>query len=603
MIKLPHVLKDNKSNKMPARVIFFDTETREVKTQGRESEQRLFLGEALYWRRREPVEPDTFEWLEFKAAAEFWTWVVSKVHKGERLFLVAHNISFDFKVLAGFGWFRSNKWEVKKVIINGTTNIWEFGKDRQSVVILDNMNYFKGRLAELGDDLGIPKLPMPAPDADIEQWQRYCRRDVEVMLKAWQVWIKFLVEQDLGCFAKTLPSQSLNAFRHRFMDTKIYIHAFDRITELERAAYHGGRTEAFFIGQLPKGNYYYVDVNSMYPAVMSEHEYPVKVAGHFRNPQLNWLKANINRYCFVADCEVETQEPAYSLVFKGRLVYPTGRFRTTLSTREIQYALSQGHILSVGNLAFYEKAKVFKPYVEFFYNARLKYRAEGNQSFAYLCKLMLNSLYGKFGQRNEVYEPVGMDDSKPDGIVKELDYQSGEWVTYRIINGRVEKLAGMKEGYNSFPAIAAHITADARMKLYEYIRKAGRSEVFYCDTDSLFVSDTGFSRLSADIVKGVLGKLSVVKTTTDLVIYGAKDYVFGGEAVIKGIRKDAVKLDAVTFDQVKFEGLRGSIQKGRLNSMVTSIIRKRLKREYKKGYVSDRGFVVPFALNQHDGNR
>lgn len=581
---------------MPQRIIFFDTETVGKKYSKTEDAQVLKLGEALYWRRREATGKDTLEWFDFSTAAEFWEWVYGKVNKGERVYLVAHNVAFDFKVLEGFKYMKKRGYLLHKIFLNGVTNIWDFKANDKTLVVLDNMNYFKSSLASLGESIGIAKLEFPSAKASEEVWREYCRRDVEVMHKAWQIWIKFLTDFDLGVFAKTLPSQAMNAYRHRFMPSPIHIHNFEDITKIEREAYHGGRTEAFFIGSAPKGNYHYVDVNSMYPAVMLDGLYPFKVAGRFVKPSRKWLEKNFAKYSWVARVVVRTDKPVFPTWSGGRLVFATGEIETTLSTRELSYALANNLILEIKEAVFYEQGKIFGDYVDFFYQSRLKFRQEGNSAFAYLCKLMLNSLYGKFGQRNEVFEELGYDETATDGIVIEIDAQTGQRRKYRIINGRVEVSRGLEEGFNSFPAIAAHITADARMKLYEYIEKAGWENVYYCDTDSLFVNDVGFANLSKDISQGSLGKLSLVKQTDNLVINGLKDYVFGSETVIKGIRKDAVKISDSVFIQTQFEGLRGSISKGRLNAMITRQVQKRLSRKYHKGNVTTSGWVKPFAL-------
>lgn len=603
MIKLPHIMKDNKGNAMPQRIIFFDTETVGKKTNKIETEQKLKLGAAVYWRRREPKARDSFEWLDFTTAAEFWVWVFAHCHKGERLFLVAHNVSFDFKVLAGFEAMKKEQYKLKKIFLNGVTNIWDFRADDKTIVILDNMNYFKSSLATLGESLEIPKLKMPRQSASDRAWRKYCRRDVEVMVKAWQTWIKFLTDYDLGCFAKTLPSQAMNAYRHRFMPKPIHIHNFDEITAMEREAYHGGRTEAFFIGKAPKGKYHYVDVNSMYPAVMLDGLYPYKVAGRYVKPARKWVIKNFDLYAWVGRVVVSTDKPVFPSWSGGRLVFATGEFETTLSTRELAYAFNNGLVKELKEVVFYHKGNIFRDYVDFFYQSRLRFREEGNSAFAYMCKLMLNSLYGKFGQRNEVFEEIGYDETAQDGIVIEIDAQTGQRRKYRIINGRVEVSKGLEEGFNSFPAIAAHITADARMKLYGYIEQAGWENVYYCDTDSLFVNDVGFANLSKSIMVGRLGALSVVKETSNLVIRGLKDYVFGSEEVIKGIRKDAVKISDSVYIQTQFEGLRGSISKGRLNAMITRQVQKRLSRKYHKGNVTNTGWVKPFALTLVRGRK
>jgi len=90
---------------------------------------------------------------------------------------------------------------------------------------------------------------------------------------------------------------------------------------------------------------------------------------------------------------------------------------------------------------------------------------------------MLNSLYGKFGQRSEEWQYVTDDPTRTYDWWQEYDVNERRIYTYRCINHRVEVSVGYREGYNSMVAIAAEVTAYARMMLWELIKVAGRDNV------------------------------------------------------------------------------------------------------------------------------
>lgn len=591
-----HAIKDNKNTELPHHVIFFDTETREDPAPKGETVLRLRLGAAVYYRRREEGRASSVSWLDFTDALTFWDWVDRHCLDRSRTYLVAHNVVFDFKVLAGFKTLTDRKWTLKKLIINGTSNIWEFTQGSRTITVLDDMNFFKSSLATLGEAIGIAKLDLHAAEHDDEALRIYCRRDVEVMLEAWKIWLGFIKDNDLGTFGKTLASQAMNAFRHRFMKAKIYIHDVPRAIEVERESYHGGRTECFFIGKPPGKRFHYLDVNSMYPAVMQKNDYPTKLITVKDSFSVVGLRREVRRHCVTAHVRVDVPEPCFGVVHQGRLIFPVGVFDTTLTTREIKLALARGWIKKVGRTVIYEKANLFKEYVEFFYHRRMEYQDAGNKPFAYVCKLLLNSLYGKFGQRNEVFEKVGEDREYPDGIERFFDLDLEKWITRRSVAGVIEESAGVQEGWNTFVAIAAHITADARLRLWDLIQLAGRENVFYCDTDSIFTNDKGLRRCKDEIEKGVLGKLGLKGSSDRLIIRAPKDYKFGDDEVIKGIRSDAEHLPDGRFRQVRFEGFAGALRRGRLDRMIISSVHKSLNREYKKGILQNDGTVIPLVM-------
>lgn len=440
----PHIIRKNKSTIVPEHLIFFDTETYEHK-ENDETKLLLRLGVACYWRRRGNIS-NQFEWLDFSTIEQFWNFVFSKVYKGRKLYLVAHNISFDFRVLAGFKNMKLQKYKTHKLLYNGTTNIWEFRKNNMSICILDNMNYFKSSLDVLGNSIGVRKLEIDFNNISNKLLSLYCRTDVLIMIKAWILLFNFIKENNLGNFSKTIAGQALNSYKHRFMEHNIFIHTNSNIIELERNSYHGGRTECFFIGKAPKENYYLLDVNSMYSSVMKNYLYPTKLLSIELNISISHLIQLLKEYCVIAKVLVNCSQPIFPVKNKGKLIFPIGTFITYLSSRELIYALEHNLIQRIDIAAVYNAGQLFTTYVNFFYNKRQQYKNENNEAFAYICKLFLNSLYGKFGQRNEYYEKIGENDNLEDGIFEYFDIEKSEFIKERVINGTIERSLGFIEG-------------------------------------------------------------------------------------------------------------------------------------------------------------
>lgn len=593
-MRYAHIIKKNFGGEMPQRVIFFDTETSKKRLNAVETELIFKLGAATYWR----ISDNTKINYSFYTINDFWNFVFRRLLFRARLVLVAHNLPFDFRVLKGFEILRANGYKARKIIYNGTTNIFEFRKGGRALLFLDNMNYFKSSLERLGQSIGLEKLKMPRKtETDFKKLMVYCKRDVEIMFKAWKLLLEFLTINDLGNFSKTIAGQAFSAYRHRFMPHEIFVHTNKTAINLERAAYHGGRTECFRIGKMPEEDYYLLDVNSMYPSVMARYQYPSKLVMQDNYISVNTLWPLLKKYCIIARVFLNCSKPIFPVIYNEKLVFPTGHFSAVLTTREIEYAIEHNYIVSVNQISLYEKENLFFKYIDFFYNKRLEFKKENNGAFEHICKLFLNSLYGKFGQRNDKYKIIGYDNSLKDGVFEFFDIDKMIDVRQRFIGGKIEESAGKVEGFDSFVAIPAHITADARMQLWRYFEIAGRDNIFYCDTDSIIVNRRGYENCTPHIGENALGFLEVKKQARILKLYGPKDYVFGADEVIKGIRKDATRLSENRFSQVKFEGLAGAIRKGRTSRMIISQTEKELKREYTKGLLRDT-VVYPFKLNQ-----
>jgi hypothetical protein len=586
MDRKSHILRANKHLEYPSYIIFFDTETEDKKINSLEKELNFKIGWLCYW----DIKKNIKKYYYFNSKKKFWNFVFSKSYNKRKLYLIAHNLPFDFRILKGFKTLSKNNYRQEKLIFKGTTNIFKFRKGTKTLMFIDNMNFFNGSLQKLGENMGLSKLNIKKDNLKV-----YCKRDVEIMVLAWKFLLSFLKENNLGNFAPTIAGQSFNAYRHRFMKEKIFIHTNLNAIKMERESYHGGRVESFRIGKMPIQDYFLLDVNSMYPSVMSFYDYPSKLIKIKNKLTLKQLKKYNKKYALIAEVSLITKEPFLPIKIKNKTFYPIGKIRSKLTTREIDYALNNAKIKKIGKTLIYEKRNLFNDYVKFFFTEKQKYKKNKNESLTYLCKIFLNSLYGKFGQKIEYYQDIGKSNRK-DGYFDLTDIDNNIDKTYRVINGNLQEFIGEKEGYESFVAIPATITADARIKLWKIIKKAGIENVYYCDTDSVIVNTQGFNNLKNEIGDN-LGQLSLQEKNNNLKIYGLKDYVFGEKIVIKGIRKNAIMIGENKFSQEKFEGLNGAIRNDRINKVIVSKINKNLKRQYDKGKVKGNR-VYPFKLDK-----
>ncbi|MBA7571566.1 hypothetical protein ES708_13331 [subsurface metagenome] len=475
--------------------------------------------------------------------------------------------------------------------------------DNRSILCLDNMNYFPVALKALGEDVGLPKLTMPDGAHSLKEWYTYCQRDVDIMYTAWREWLTFLRDQDLGTFGKTITSQAFNAYRHRFMMHPILVSVNKKATEIERSSYRGGRTECFQLGALPREDYYLLDINSLYPHCMKVNQYPTRHLYLKYNPPLEFLERVLKNRCVIGDVLVTVDKPMFGVRHNGRLVFPVGTFRVTLTSSELARAISCGAVVQIYTLSVYHREFIFNDFVDYFYNQRLAFKKAGKPVYAYLCKKLLNHLYGKFGQRNEEWVFIGKEPKPLDYVEVEIDAQTGKRYTVRCIAGQVCRTDKSVEGYNSFTAISAEVTANARMMLWDFIEKAGPENVFYTDTDSLLVNKTGYDRLAGDRSQTILGKLKLVQKTSKVVLHNVKDYQLGRKVKIKGISRTAEKVSDNEYITYQQQGVRTALHNKNANAMTWRRVPKTLRRIYVKGVADQDRHVYPLImLHEFDTN-
>lgn len=594
-MRRPHWLRSQETASYPHDLVSLDTETREHRLDESTVEHRLVFGWAAhseYTSRETWTDP---AWHRFTAAVECWQWLESRCRSKRALWVYCHNANFDWQVLDMFTLLPELGWTADPIILGDPPNYVRWKKGDRTLKMLDTTNYWKMTLKKLGEKVGLEKYDLPPDWHDVEASDRYCRRDVEIVLAAVQQWIAYLKEHDFGGLSISLAQQAWRAYTHRFMTHPIYIDNNVEALALSRSAYYGGRTEAWTVGTFVH-DVTCLDVNSMYPYVMRTYEYPTRLHGRYSRISRDELIKWVDRYAITANCTLRTDRPFYPLRSDRGLLFPIGTFTTVLSTPEISAALEADELVECHAACIYSKAPIFQTYIDEMYALRQQYIIAKDEAGKTFTKDLQNHLYGKFGQRagNEVI--VGDCDPKLFRVETEIDAETGKRYRWRYIGGRILLREDSGESRESHPAIAAHVTAYARCRLWYLAETAGIENVHYMDTDSLHVSQEGRRRLAAYCDPSQLGALKVEKEIDTAVYYGPKDYELDGKRVIKGVRSNATELDVGVFSQSQWVSLKGATVAEHRGAPLVRQIEKRFTRQYKKGTVQSNNRVSPLRL-------
>ncbi len=589
-------MKGERSFAMPRHLLFFDTETWMKKSDNGDVLHSLRLGWACYWRRGDGKRADVEVWQDFKTCADFWRFVFSQTGKRIKLWCIARNLSFDFTILQGWDFLREAGYTLKFFYSKGAVSIISVVKEDSSIVMLDSMNWFAESLEKTGKRIGIPKMHVDFDTCTENQLSVYCKNDVLIEKENFTLFIRFLVDNRIARLCYTQGATAMAAYLARHYKTTIWIHNNKEAIDLERAAYKGGRVEAFYIGSPDKGPYTVLDVNSLYPFVMAKYEYPYRYVFQSHYPTVSQVERYLEQYSIIAEVIIRTKAPVYPIRTE-RTVFPIGNFRACLSSPELIHALANGHIERVVHCVCYDKADLFSSYVNTLYAMRKQFKEVGNDAYVELTKKLMNTLYGKFGQKAEEWEKVGEDVNEPDHYEYLIETDKPGKTTLRWIMGECFRCVSKGEAFDSFPAIAAHVTAYGRMVLWGLMEKAGKGNYYYCDTDSLIVNSKGLRRLRSELSDVELGKLKVVEKTDTLIIHGLKDYVTDSKTVTKGIRKNAERLTDDSFAQDKWPSIQGLLRSGSGSVYIVERQVKHLSRIYEKGKVESNGSVSPLVVS------
>lgn len=595
-----HFLRQNSSSKRPDLLLFVDVESFENAQPGHTSVQTFRCGWACLARYVPYGGLKVLGWYKIQDPLEFWHVVSSLASNHKCTYVISHNIDYDARILHAFSILPGIGWTPAYAILGESCRFFTFKADKNTIALLDNLNYWRMPLADIGAEFGIEKTSIDFKTAPIEELSTYCKNDVRILVKLWDYWLRFLDEHHLGDFAITVAGQAFRAFRHRFMGHKIGIHNREDAIRLERMSYKGGRCEVFKVGKFINDTYYKLDINGLYAYVMREYNVPRKLVKVLVDVSPDYLAKLLDRYQVIVDCVVETDDPVYALHSRGYNIFPVGTFRVTLTTPEIVYALDHNHLRAIGQVAIYEHDILFRKFIDYFTPLRQQYKKSGDTGRSAMCKLIRNSLYGKFGQKGYKQKIIGKAPLDKVHVRHWVDLESEAECWDWTFGGIVLRQQKKGEAPDSFPGIAAHIAAQGRLVLWDYVQKAGQANVLYADTDSLIVSQAGYDALAGWVSPIKLGYLKLEGSTTNLEILAKKSYVFGDKRVSKGIRKNATLQANGAWRQIHFTSLKWAFQQGDLDDVTVHDVEKHVANTITHGKVDRRGRVSPpqFSMKQ-----
>lgn len=595
-----HYLRGNKSICLPKRLLFLATDTIvEDSSSLLEQLHRFSHGWSQYIVRKGPDYAGCGNLpTDFSSSQVMLDYVESLAKPKSPLHVICLDPVMDVGASGFIPFFTDRGYELDFYYSGGSTFILVIHQETKRIKVFGYRNFLPQPIDEVAKMVGYRSLS--ELKADYKAVSMPISPFLGTVMKAGILqYLKFVWKHDLGGFAPSISGQSMRAFRHRFLQgKKILIYHGINVNGVERDGYFGARTECYRIGEQPKVPYVQVDINGMYAYIMANRDYPVRLVNPRHGVTPDKMEKLLERYLVMGKCWIKTDVPFYPVRREKNLIFPVGRFQTTLCTESIRDALRRKAFLMGDPVWVWEKENLFRDYVRFFHFLRMQYKDGENDVMAFVAKRFLNSLYGKFGELRDVEIDSAPHDSPEffrqgyyNDATQELGFEEILFNRWRICEGK-------REAPQSFPAIAAHVTDYARCYLWDFICQIGLENVLYVDTDSLIFERRFLDKLEPFLHPMNLGCLRVVGESDHLVLHGPKDYEFGDSVKTKGVRSGAPESSAGVFTQHQYPSFIGLLRDRCYEKVPVRTIRKTLTRKYDKGNVSSDGKVTPYVLSE-----
>lgn len=343
----------------------------------------------------------------------------------------------------------------------------KFSSNR-NVHLKDSLKLLPFKVSKIAKDFGLPILKL---DLDYEDYTvneraiKYISHDVQIIAMALsQIFAEGMNKMTTAACAY---SQYISMISDDFIKQAFPLLP-DEFLEEWRNAYRGGRSQVnpYYQDKILHNVKRY-DLNSMYPAIMHNEELPYGIPIEIK--EMN--TANFELYklqiaftlkdghlpCLLKKASLFSLDDSYYIETDGV---------ECIWLSNIDFELVKRHyniqFLKIEKMyGFRTTSYMFRGYVNKWYSKK----SQDVGAKKVVDKLMLNSLYGKFGSKNKGYHKIPY-----------MDIETG------VVKYKHSEIEDMKKYY--LP-IAIAITSYAHKYIDDAICEAGIENFVYCDTDSV----------------------------------------------------------------------------------------------------------------------
>lgn len=406
---------------------------------------------------------------------------------------------------------------------------------------------------------------------------RYCKIDCIALHQVITKFNEFIFEHfSINVHGSlTLPALAMRIFKAIFMPENTIFQITGDVEKAIRESYTGGAVDVYKphnkIGSFSISNIFrklfYYDVNSLYPFVMAFKAMPVGRPIAFQG--------NIRRFlpnCFgFFYCDITSPSNLEHPILQRRVktaegmrtIAGLGTWTGWVCSVEMDRCIELGYQFTIIRGYQFETGDIFSSYIKKLYDLRLNYPK--GHPMNDIAKLLMNSLYGKFGMRTEItrVEIFNISSAYEREIFHSLLDTWAEtvhdWfetdthlfvVKDSIVDLKYNEEQNYYHGLDVNIAIASAITSHARVVMSAY-KNSNLFTLYYSDTDSIVIDRP----LPEGLVGAMMGQMKLEYVIQKAVFLAPKVYGLitedGREIIkIKGISSQAIRDNGIGFGEL-----------------------------------------------------
>lgn len=555
-----HWIRLNHQERMPPRMVAFDTEARSHHDDEVEV-QEWKVGCAIRWR-TDLKTGDHAEARVFDNPEDFWKWVSEYTRKGTRTVVWAHNLGYDvrtsdmFRILPTLGY--TLEWCNLDRNISSAT--WR--SDHGTIVLADTWTWIPLPLNVIAPLVGMVKYEMPRNNATDDLWAKYCMRDAEIAYHVVRELCAFITREGLGNWQPTGAGMAYATWRHGFLRHKVLVHDDMDAIEAERLAMHTGRAEAWRHGPQWGEKWTEVDLRNAYLTIASECELPRKL--HMHHGQISTVQFRDLNARFSVLCRVTVTQDSPILPMKApdRHVWPVGTFETWVWDNELSLALDRKCEVKIHECYTYVRDPILQDWARWVLDILSSETEDVSGIVRTHVKHCARALIGRLALRTPNWEYYGTNIDGRTGITHVVFPDEGRVSRMLHVGNDTLIETSRMEGKDSLPMITGWIMGECRRRLYIAMEVAGHENLAHVDTDSVLCNATGLDNMVSHYGADFDRYWTLKGTYRHLDVWGPRAYYRDKQRVASGIPAKATETSPGEFEGERWSALASDLESG-----------------------------------------
>jgi hypothetical protein len=495
-----------------------------------------------------------------------------------------------------------------------------FHKHRGKLICCDLRNYIDKPGEMFARLVSLDWGREPTEDNSDDEAVAIAAKRCEVMFKVVQSMVEWHNSKNFGKLELTSASCSMSVFKRLDTINGIELPEQQHIRDLERAAYHAGRTEPLWIGskrtgvykphprcvttpamfnESPIGPFYMLDSSSFYGMIYRECQLPKSMMVEGDGMTKQQAQQLITDDSWLATCQIITKNNPFPYRDDRGSHFAVGRYTTTLCGPELHRAVQCGCVAKVGRFHRYHIDYILKAFAEAMWNERQAAKDKGDVIVESWCKTLIAMLHGKFAQRNNQWEVCpDLQADEPWSHWQHWSQTASKWIQYRAIGYEVQRELPAGDGKDCFPAVAAWVAANGREIINAWCTIAGKRNVLYIATDALIVTQQGYDNLvtAGQVDTADIGSLRILESSDSIEIRGHGTYTIGDKIATQGIAYDLSDRVFGTISQTKQSGIEYAISHKGIPRILIQHSEVEPGWNYDPARVNDDGWLSPYNV-------